>query len=76
MSAVCVLTPIVVGSWPAIATAITSAAAAMGFCVAARQPEFEDERVVGRSGVETEIPNSEVIEEIIATASSEHSQRE
>ncbi len=33
MSSVCVLTPIVVGSWPMIAAAVASAASTMGFTI-------------------------------------------
>jgi hypothetical protein len=34
MSTVCILTPIVIGSWPMIATAVAGAASAMGYAVA------------------------------------------
>lgn len=57
MSAVCVLTPVVIASWPAISAAIAGAAVSMGFGIerdmAASAPR--------RRTVETEIPNSEVV---------------
>lgn len=64
MSSVCVLTPIVVGSWPAIATAVLGAAGAMGFTVISGESEIEAE--AGRRSVETEVPNSEVVAETLA----------
>lgn len=62
MSAVCVLTPLVVTSWPVLASAIAGAAASMGFSVqpAATQDE---ERTTRKKGVETEIENSEIIKD-------------
>jgi len=59
MSAVCVLTPIVVGSWPMIVSAVSSVAACMGFNVAAGALSEE----TGETRVETEVPNSEVLAE-------------
>lgn len=64
MSSVCVLTPIVVGSWPAIASAVLGAAGAMGFTIASAQNEIRQEG--GRRSVETEVPNSEVVAETLA----------
>jgi len=59
MSAVCVLTPIVVGSWPVIVSALSSVAGCMGFNVAAGALA-RDETL---TRVETEVPNSEVLAE-------------
>lgn len=64
MSTVCVLTPIVVGSWPSIASAVLGAAAAMGFTVASAEGEVA--RAPGRRSVEMEVPNSEVVAESLA----------
>ena len=59
MSTVCILTPIVVGSWPMISAAVAGAAGAMGFAVTGAATVTEDSTVT--STVETEIPNSEVV---------------
>ncbi|MFO0829441.1 MAG: hypothetical protein U0572_14985 [Phycisphaerales bacterium] len=61
MSTVCVLTPMVITSWPAIAAAAAGVAASMGFSVVA--PAAARERSSSRSRVESEIPNSEILEE-------------
>lgn len=63
MSTVCVLTPIVVGSWPMIASAVASAAAAMGFTVAGTGQE---QRATGAIRVETEVPDSQVVAETLS----------
>ncbi len=60
MSTVCVLTPIVVGSWPMIAAAVASAASALGFTVAGTG---EEQRSSGTLRVETEVPDSQVVAE-------------
>ncbi len=65
MSAVCILTPLVITSWPTLTAAITAAAAAMGFAVTNTTAESEAEaksRSKQRT-VETEVENSEVIQE-------------
>jgi Protein of unknown function (DUF1257) len=64
MSTVCVLTPIVVGSWPAISAAVLGAAGAMGFTVAGAETDLQ--RATGTTTVETEVPNSEVVAETLA----------
>jgi hypothetical protein len=63
MSAVCVLTPLIIASWPAIAAAIGGAAAAMGFSVA--RAELCDEERPRTKKIETEIENSEVVADAI-----------
>ena len=66
MSAVCVLTPIVIGSWPMIAAAISGVAASMGFSIAAGAKHEERElRGEQTSHVDLEVPNSEVVSESI-----------
>lgn len=59
MSAVCVLSPIVIASWPAISAAIAGAAAAMGF--SAQGMVSEESSTQNRGKVETEIEDSEVV---------------
>ncbi len=61
MSTVCVLTPIVIGSWPMIASAVAGAASAMGFAMAGEQTASESSGA--KTAVETEVPNSEVVAE-------------
>ncbi len=61
MSAVCVLTPIVIGSWPMIATAVGGVAASLGFSVASGSATGEPTE--SRNRVETELANSEVLED-------------
>ena len=63
MSTVCILTPIVIGSWPMITTAIVGAAGAMGFAVAGA--EEAPAKATGKTKVEVEVPNSEVIAETL-----------
>jgi len=61
MSAVCVLTPVVIASWPAMSAAVVGVAGPLGFSVVpiatVRQRRQSGERVV------TEIEGSEVLEE-------------
>jgi len=64
MSAVIILTPLVVSSWPVIASAIVGAATSMGFTV--RGPSLHEEKKTSRRKVETEIDNSEVVSDIMA----------
>ncbi|MBU0641491.1 MAG: DUF1257 domain-containing protein [Planctomycetes bacterium] len=66
MSAVCVLTPLVISSWPAISAAVAGAAAAMGFAV--EGSNLPRERQPRRRSVETEIANSEVVADAMAPA--------
>ena len=64
MSAVCVLTPIVVASWPAISAAVTAAAASMGFSLLG--PKLHKEQAAQQRGVETTVENSEVVADTLA----------
>jgi hypothetical protein len=64
MSTVAVFTPMIVASWPAIASAVVGAAGTMGFTIVAA--EREDLEPVVDSRVETEVPNSEVLAETLA----------
>jgi len=68
MSAVVILTPIVISSWPAITAAVAGAAAGLGLMVKETVEEAvqEVEVEVGQS-VEVELANSEVLAENLAT---------
>ena len=59
MSAVAIITPIVVSTWPAMSTAVLSAAASMGF-TALRETAAEGETRIeaGNREVTLEVPNS------------------
>ncbi len=63
MSAIIVLTPLVVSSWPVIAAAVMGAAAGMGFSV--HGPELHEEPT-RRKKVTTEFENSEVVADAMA----------
>ena len=65
MSTVCVLTPIVVGSWPMIANAVAGAAASMGFSVLSSNvatPEGVSDATL-HERVVVDVPNSDVVKE-------------
>lgn len=66
MSSVCILTPVVIGAWPAVAAAVASVAATMGFTV--QVPETVEALAPDRTRtrVETEVPNSEVLADEMA----------
>lgn len=64
MSAVCVLTPIVIGNWPVIQTAIFGAITAMGFSMGTGRG---NPTLVTCGRVEESIPNSEVLEDHMTT---------
>ncbi len=64
MSAVCILTPVVIGSWPVIQAAVAGAMVAMGFSMAGTTEDIES--TPGTTSVEEEISNSEVLEEQMA----------
>lgn len=65
MSSVIVLTPIVVGSFPMIASAATAVAGSMGFAVASSERGLKRTKA-GPEAVEAEVPNSEVLEEQVS----------
>jgi hypothetical protein len=68
MSAVCVLTPIVIGSWPMIATAVGGVAASLGFSIASGVGN--ESGTQAHNKVESALPNSEVIEESMSRGQS------
>jgi len=66
MSSVCVLTPIVIGSWPAIAAAVSGALASLGFSTVVGEEAAMRRRSDALEKVETEVPNSEVMAETLS----------
>lgn len=61
MSAVCVLTPILIGAWPVISSAIVSAAVSMGFAVGGSATKLRSKEELNNQ-VQTDLPNSEILE--------------
>ncbi len=64
MSAVAVLTPVVIAAWPALSAAVVSAAAQLGFTVVdelATEKAYKTAQDTGRRTVEMEVPHSEVV---------------
>lgn len=68
MSAVCVLTPMLIGAWPSIAAAIAGVAGTLGFAVASKKTtgSISGSSVNESSGnkVETEFPHSEILDSV------------
>ena len=62
MGACVLLTPVIVAAWPAIAGAIASAAASLGYS-AVRRLQDEESESIGRKNtpVNLEVPNSEIV---------------
>jgi hypothetical protein len=70
MSAVCVLTPMLIGAWPAIASAIAGVAGSLGFTVAGRS-QIERQDFAGASNtVETELAGSEILQDAAGSSQS------
>jgi ABC-type transporter MlaC component len=68
MSAILVLTPIVIGSWPVITAAVAGAAAAMGLVVSKSVKEIAKESQSNtEQNVEFELSDSKVLAESMAT---------
>ena len=68
MGAVLILTPVIIGSWPAITTAVAGAAAAMGLMVSESVKEALTEgQSDAEQSVELELSDSEVLAESMAT---------
>ena len=63
MSAVCILTPVVIMAWPAFSSAVVAAAASLGYQVAAEvnQPKFGEIVRKDATAVQLEIERSEVV---------------
>lgn len=60
MSAVCVLTPMLIGAWPAIATAISGAASSLGFAIATSSRE-RPSQAQSQNSVQSELANSDIV---------------
>jgi parvulin-like peptidyl-prolyl isomerase len=68
MSAVCILTPVVVAAWPAFSAAVAAAATSLGYSVVAEGVDrinqaLQENKVTQRNEVELEIANSELVTE-------------
>ncbi|RYD60975.1 MAG: hypothetical protein EOP83_18130 [Verrucomicrobiaceae bacterium] len=62
MGAVLILTPVIISAWPALATAVVSAAASLGYTAAKSTVGVEvDEFASMKTGLAIDVPNSQVI---------------
>ncbi len=68
MGAVLILTPVIIGSWPAITAAVAGAAAAMGLMVSESVKEtVKENQSDAEQSVELELSDSEVLAESMTT---------
>lgn len=68
MGVVIILTPVVIGSWPVIAAAVTAAAAGLGLNVTEKIREsLEESEPVTEQNVEVELDQSEILAEGLAS---------
>jgi hypothetical protein len=68
MGAVLILTPVIIGSWPAIAAAVAGAASAMGLIVSESVKEtVKESQSTTEQSVELELSESEVLAEGMTT---------
>ena len=68
MGAVLVLTPVIIGSWPAITAAVAGAASAMGLLVSESVKEtVQQKQAEAEQSVEVELADSEILAESMAT---------
>lgn len=63
MSAVVVVTPVIVASWPAIAAAISAAMGTAGFALSQEQEEWVKEKQSTRTRTEIDVEDSEILAE-------------
>lgn len=61
MSAVCILAPVVVTSWPVFSAAVAAAAASLGYKVAMELSESETVAAEVNKSIHLEIPQSEIV---------------
>jgi hypothetical protein len=62
MGAVLILTPVIISAWPALATAVASAAASLGYTAVKSVGEKETESFASmKSGLAIDVPNSQVL---------------
>lgn len=68
MSTVLILTPVIIGSWPAITAAVAGAAAALGLAVKqSAQESFVEANAEVEQSVEVELAQSQVLAQSVAT---------
>jgi len=68
MGVVIILTPVVIGSWPVIAAAVTAAAAGLGLNVGQKVSEaLHEEQQTNEQQVEVELEDSQVLAENVAS---------
>ena len=68
MGIVIILTPVVIGSWPVIAAAVTAAAAGLGLNVGQKVSEaLQEEQQTTEQQVEVELEDSQVLAESVAS---------
>ena len=64
MSAVCVLTPLVIGTWPIISSTVVGVAASLGFSTVGGRLK-QTEQQAAKTSVEVSVPNSSIVAESI-----------
>src|ERR1700730_958273 len=62
MSAVCVVTPLIIAGWPAISAAVTAALGSMGYAVAKDAQAHRKVMTEGKVKAEIEVEDSEIRE--------------
>ena len=70
MSTILILTPVIIGSWPAITAAVAGAAAALGLVVKESVNDLVEENKVSdevKTEVEVELSESEILAQNVAT---------
>ena len=63
MSAVCILAPVVIATWPAFSAAVVAAASSLGYHVATQAPKIGKAQAKSAPAIQIEISNSEVVTE-------------
>ncbi len=63
MSTVLVVAPIVIGNWPLISAAVTTAVASLGFALASDLEQAQTQGTRGKTRAEIEVPDSEILQE-------------
>ncbi|MGO8700956.1 MAG: DUF1257 domain-containing protein [Limisphaerales bacterium] len=61
MSAVCILTPLVIAAWPAFSAAVAAAATSLGYQVLSDLDLSEEVKVTSGQSVELEVERSELV---------------
>jgi hypothetical protein len=63
MSAVIVVTPVIIASWPAIAAAISAAIGTAGFALSQQEAQLDNEERSTRNRAEIDVEDSEILAE-------------